>query len=114
MEMRRHRLGRSPDRVQRAKARMSGGDRGVRRTGGTLRAVAALLGIFLLALPPSLVVPAASPLAAANRPGWDTSYGNDHFGHWLVDRFGLPAFEYTIDEATDPARSEERRVGKEW
>lgn len=101
--MRRYSLRRSPDGVQRANARMSGGDRGVRRTGGTLRAVAALLGIFLLALPPSLVVPAASPLAAANRPGWDTSYGNDHFGHWLVDRFGLPAFEYTIDEATDPA-----------
>ena len=31
------------------------------------------------------------------------SFGDDHFGHWITDTFGLPAFEYTADEATDPA-----------
>ena len=31
------------------------------------------------------------------------SFGSDHFGHWITDAYGLPAFSYTDDEATDRA-----------
>ena len=33
----------------------------------------------------------AAPAAAAS-----------HFGGWTFDRFGLPAFEYSVDQRTDP------------
>lgn len=29
-------------------------------------------------------------------------YGSGHFGAWIEDEFGLPAFRYTCDQATDP------------
>ncbi len=30
------------------------------------------------------------------------SYGSGHFGAWIEDEFGLPAFRYTCDQTTDP------------
>ena len=40
---------------------------------------------------------------------WGTSpnstqpdYGSGHFGAWIDDEFGLPAFKYTCDQANDP------------
>lgn len=42
---------------------------------------------------------------AGSGPAADSaaSFGNDHFGHWITDAYGLPAFSYTDDEATDRA-----------
>lgn len=31
-----------------------------------------------------------------------SSYGSGHFGFWTADRWGLPAYDYTIDQNTDP------------
>ena len=30
------------------------------------------------------------------------AYGSGHFGEWITDRFGLPAYRYTCDQLTDP------------
>ena len=30
------------------------------------------------------------------------AYGSGHFGEWITDEFGLPAFSYTCDQTTDP------------
>ena len=30
------------------------------------------------------------------------AYGAGHFGDWVTDRFGLPAYRYTCDQRTDP------------
>jgi hypothetical protein len=29
-------------------------------------------------------------------------YGSGHFGEWITDRFGLPAYRYTCNQLTDP------------
>ncbi len=34
---------------------------------------------------------------AASKP-----YGSGHFGEWITDQFGLPAYRYTCDQITDP------------
>ena len=40
------------------------------------------------------------------------SYGAGHFGDWITDQFGLPAYRYTCDQRSDPkARTP---VHKEW
>lgn len=43
------------------------------------------------------------PTEPAPAAGSGASFGNDHFGHWITDTYGLPAFSYTDDEATDRA-----------
>ena len=30
------------------------------------------------------------------------AYGSGHFGEWITDAFGLPAYRYTCDQLTDP------------
>src|ERR1700730_8701294 len=30
------------------------------------------------------------------------AYGSGHFGEWIEDQFGLPAYHYTCDQTTDP------------
>src|SRR5208337_1601224 len=30
------------------------------------------------------------------------AYGSGHFGEWIEDELGLPAFQYTCDQTTDP------------
>lgn len=46
-----------------------------------------------------------APLLASPTPGTDiaSSYGSGVFGHWFQDGFGLPAYDYTIDQQTNPA-----------
>jgi hypothetical protein len=40
------------------------------------------------------------------------AYGSGHFGEWITDQFGLPAYRYTCDQTSDPtARTP---VHKEW
>jgi hypothetical protein len=58
--------------------------------------------------------PPSAPLrGGSGRPavGSAMAFGNGHFGHWRTDRFGLPAFEYTTDQTTDPAARWETQQG---
>jgi hypothetical protein len=48
-----------------------------------------------LAAPPPLSAEKASPNVAS-------TYGSGDFGQWGVDRWGLPVYHYTDDQATDP------------
>src|SRR5450631_128017 len=38
-----------------------------------------------------------SPAGQPEKP-----YGSGHFGDWITDQFGLPAYRYTCDQLTDP------------
>lgn len=40
------------------------------------------------------------------------AYGSGHFGEWITDRFGLPAYKYTCDQLTD--KEAITPVHKEW
>ena len=40
--------------------------------------------------------------AAGDEPGKSRAYGSGHFGEWIEDEFGLPAFLYTCDQIHDP------------
>jgi hypothetical protein len=40
--------------------------------------------------------------AAGQRAYGEDSYGSGHFGHWVEDAQGLPAFRYTCDQVHDP------------
>jgi len=75
---------------------------------------ARLLGIALLGalaaggLPafadaPSAAAAAPPPLSAEKAaPSIASSYGSGDFGEWGADQWGLPAYHYAADEATDP------------
>ena len=39
-------------------------------------------------------------------------YGSGHFGEWITDPFGLPAYRYTCDQVTDPKAV--TPVHKQW
>src|SRR5581483_12448034 len=32
----------------------------------------------------------------------DAPYGSGHFGKWISDSFGMPAYQYTCNQITDP------------
>ncbi len=53
--------------------------------------------------------PAAHAPKPAPRP--DASYGSGHFGRWTEDEFGLPAFRYTCNQATDPKAATDIKPG---
>jgi len=36
------------------------------------------------------------------RPNSDAAYGSGNFGKWIEDEFGLPAFNYTANQTTNP------------
>lgn len=40
------------------------------------------------------------------------AFGSGHFGEWITDPFGLPAYRYTCDQITDPKAV--TPVHKEW
>ena len=40
------------------------------------------------------------------------AYGSGHFGDWITDSFGLPAYRYTCNQVSDPAAISP--VHKEW
>ena len=54
--------------------------------------------------PPPLSTAAASQNIAS-------TYGSGIFGDWHVDRFGLPAYRYTLDELTDPRARQAELAG---
>ncbi len=52
-------------------------------------------------------------LSTDSRPvSFDSTYGSGNFGSWLVDRFGLPAFRYDLDEQSDPRAAQPELAGK--
>jgi hypothetical protein len=66
--------------------------------------VAALLAggaLGLGAAPAAAAAPA--PLSADTTPAnINSSYGSGHFGQWTVDPWGLPAYDYTLDQQSSP------------
>jgi hypothetical protein len=57
----------------------------------------------LLTLPVAVARAAPPPLSADATPvDISSTYGSGDFGRWTVDRWGLPAYDYTVDEQTDP------------
>lgn len=51
-----------------------------------------------------------SALGPQNEPA--KAFGSGHFGDWITDQFGLPAYHYTCDQITDPKAV--TPVHKEW
>ncbi len=74
------------------------------------RALVAIFATFLVTAP---AASAAPPPLSKVRTHADirSTYGSGHFGTWRVDRFGLPAYRYAIDEATDPRAKQEEVSG---
>ncbi len=68
------------------------------------------LGVMGVGLTQGLAVPSlkaalrlgATPAEPGTRAGASNAYGSGHFGEWITDRFGLPAYRYTCDQAVDP------------
>jgi hypothetical protein len=57
----------------------------------------------VIAAPPlfsMLMNPEASHASEARAAA--TTYGSGHFGEWIEDEFGLPAYRYTCDQTSDP------------
>ena len=55
---------------------------------------------------------APPPLSADHhRVAVDSDHGAGVFGDWRVDEFGLPAYRYTLDEATSPAAAQPELAG---
>ncbi|MGA2589178.1 MAG: hypothetical protein ABSH32_04630, partial [Bryobacteraceae bacterium] len=57
---------------------------------------------FVTALGSVLAAPAAVSRLAAQAGSNPKPYGSGHFGDWIEDEFGLPAFRYTCDQVNDP------------
>lgn len=47
----------------------------------------------------------------ASLPRIASSYGSGNFGRWIVDRFGLPSYRYTVDQQTDPLARQAELAG---
>ena len=79
----------------------------VRRCGA-----ASLLLCCALAPRAAARVGAPPPLSADDsQVNIGSTYGGGHFGSWVVDRFGLPAFRYTLDEQSDPRAQQPELAG---
>lgn len=66
-----------------------------------LLAAAGVLALGVGAQAPAADAAPARLSADASRPSIASSSGAGVFGRWTVDRFGLPAYAYTLDEARD-------------
>src|SRR5579863_3255706 len=61
------------------------------------------LGSVIAAPPLFSMFVHSSPAQAAETPGATArSYGSGHFGEWIEDEFGLPAYRYTCDQISNP------------
>lgn len=59
--------------------------------------------VWAAALTGTAAARAPAPLSADHRPAeLRSSFGSGDFGRWTVDRFGLPAYRYEIDEQRTP------------
>ena len=70
---------------------------------GRFGAVVAIGAVAVLVAAPSRAAAAPAPLSADRSPvNVASTFGSGAFGRWSVDRFGLPAFRYRIDEERVP------------
>src|SRR4051812_33243099 len=78
---------------------------------GTALAAACVLSLIAAVASAGPAAAAPPPLLSHDRSpvSIDSSYGNGHFGSWLTDEFGLPAFRYELDEAHD-ARAKQPEI----
>ena len=53
-----------------------------------------------------------SRIASDARATESKPYGSGHFGEWITDQFGLPAYRYTCNQITDPKAV--TPVHKQW
>lgn len=79
--------------------------------------LATIFSIFVLTVLAGGVPPASAaaspPLSEeASAAEVDSAYGSGSFGTWAVDRFGLPAYRYEIDEETAPQAAQPELGGK--
>src|SRR5580658_3236235 len=44
----------------------------------------------------------AAHAVAASQSAMSKPFGSGHFGEWITDQFGLPAYRYTCNQITDP------------
>jgi hypothetical protein len=66
---------------------------------------AAVAAVAAAALGAAAQTAAAPPGLLSDQPAAeriDSSRGSGSFGRWRVDSFGLPAYEYRLDQQTDP------------
>ena len=47
-------------------------------------------------------IAAFPPFSAGKNSSPAKAYGSGHFGEWIEDQFGLPAYRYVCDQTTDP------------
>jgi len=76
---------------------------------------AALLGAVACTLAAAAPALAAGPpplSADHSRVGIASTYGSGIFGSWGVDRFGLPAYRYTLDEEKAPEAKQSELNGR--
>ncbi|MGH7855889.1 MAG: GH36-type glycosyl hydrolase domain-containing protein, partial [Candidatus Binatia bacterium] len=71
-----------------------------------MSALAGAISPALAADPPPLLSADASPAMI------DSTHGSGDFGTWIVDRFGLPAYRYEIDEETAPQAAQPELGGR--
>ncbi|HZU16011.1 MAG TPA: hypothetical protein VFD01_05315 [Candidatus Dormibacteraeota bacterium] len=76
---------------------------GVRRRLVAVVAVVALVAsIGAAGVRPALADSPPPPLSAdQSQVDIGSSYGSGHFGNWSVDQWGLPAYDYTLDQQVD-------------
>jgi hypothetical protein len=74
------------------------------------------LGLCSGLVPPKLLAKSASrtlPIGAPPSEADTTkAYGSGHFGKWISDSFGLPAYQYTCNQIKDPKAVSQ--VDKSW
>jgi hypothetical protein len=54
----------------------------------------------------------ASTILSGEQASRSKPYGSGHFGEWITDQFGLPAYSYTCNQVTDPKAVSP--VHKQW
>ena len=78
----------------------------------TAKASRATLLLALWAAPVLGLQSPPAPLSADSSPADVASMrGSGHFGAWVVDDFGLPAFRYEVDERSDPRAQQPELAG---
>ena len=82
------------------------------RFGGLIAAAILAAGSLACELTPAARAAGPPPLSADTSPvNVDSSYGSGGFGHWTVDPWGMPAYDYTIDQQSDPIAAQPELSG---
>jgi hypothetical protein len=76
--------------------------------------IAGVAAFHKLALPNFDSAPrsAVSTIPSGAQASESKPYGSGHFGEWITDQFGLPAYRYTCNQVTDPKAVSP--VHKQW